>query len=419
MSIFVIIIITLIFSAFFSGIEIAFVSANLLRFEMERKQGVFPSGIVNIFMKSPSHFIATTLIGNNVALVIYGIFMAIVLDPYINMFVTSGVWVLIIQTLLSTFLILIAAEFIPKALFRINPNFLLNVFALPVFIFYILFYPITKLSIWISNFILRFGLRVDISEKKSEMVFGKIDLGNLINEVNAELEQSSDMEHEIRIFQNALDFSDIKLRECMIPRTEIIALPLETSIEELTDKFIETGLSKILIYKDTNDNIIGYFNSSDLFKSPKTIKSKLMPILIVPESMPANKLLELFMKEHKHITVVVDEFGGTSGMLTIEDIIEEIFGEIEDEHDKIELAEKKVSEKEFIFSGRLEIDYLNEKYNLGIEESEDYNTLAGYIFHNLENIPKQNELIRIDDFEIVIIKVSNTRIDLLNIKLKE
>ncbi len=417
MSLPIIILITLLFSALFSGMEIAFVSANKLRIELERKQGSFSSGVINLFMKQPSLFIATMLVGNNIALVIYGIEMAVLLEPSIQIYVSSQIGIVIVQTLISTVIILITAEFIPKALFRINPNLVLNIFSLPVSIFFFLFYPISKFSIWLSIKLLKLSLHVDITDEKSQMVFGKIDLDNLINEGQDEKLTDEEIEHDLKIFQNALDFSDVKLRDCMIPRTEIVALDENDTIENLTNSFISTGLSRILIYKESIDKIIGYVKSSELFKNPKSIKSKLTSLPIVPESMPANKMLEIFMKEHKNIAVVVDEFGGTSGMLTIEDIIEEIFGEIEDEHDRVDLIDVQVNEKEFIFSGRLEIDFINEKYKLGLEESEEFNTIAGLILSHCESIPEKNEIVRFGHYEAKIEKVSNTRIELINFKI--
>jgi CBS domain containing-hemolysin-like protein len=415
----VIILISVLFSAFFSGMEIAFITANKLRLEVDRKKGNFPSGIINIFTKNQSQYIATMLVGNNVALVVYGIFMAILLEPVIIGFgVSPGGWLLFIQTMISTLLILFTAEFLPKTLFRINPNFILSVFALPVMLFYILLYPIAKFSIWLSNNVLRGILKVDLTENSPDPVFGKLDLDNLVSEIHDDGEQKEQVDTEIRIFQNALEFSDVKLRDCMIPRTEIVALEINDTIENLKEKFIESGLSRILIYKETIDHIIGFINSSELFKNPKTIKSKLVQLPIVPESMAANRMLEVFMKEHKNIAVVVDEFGGTSGMVTIEDIIEEIFGEIEDEHDNVQLDERVISENEFVFSGRLEIDYINEKYKLNIPETEDYNTIAGYIFSNHQSVPEQNQIVRIHSFIIKILKVSQTKIELVNLKRK-
>ncbi len=411
----IIIVLMLALSAFFSGMEIAFVSSNKLRIELEKKQGIFPSGLIDIFSRNRSHFLATMLIGNNIALVIYGIYMASVLEPVISLWTQSDISILIVQTLLSTILILITAEFIPKALFRINPNFLLNFLAVPAFIFYIIFFIPARISFWLSIQFLRNILQIMISKSNSEIEFGKVDLDNLVHESNDEIEKNQEIEPEIRIFQNALEFSDVKLRDCMIPRTEIVALEVNSTIEELTEKFIESGISRILIYKTSIDNIIGYVKSSELFKNPQSIRSKVIQLPIVPETMAANKLLELFIHEHKNIALVVDEFGGTSGIVTIEDVIEEIFGEIEDEHDKVELIEKQINNNEFLFAGRLEIDYINQKYNLDIPVQEDINTIGGLITFHHESIPEKNEIVEIENFRFRATKVSETRIEEVNL----
>lgn len=417
MSGFIVILITIILSAFFSGMEIAFVSANKLRIELDKKQGTMTSRIISVFTANPGQYIVTTLIGNNIALVIFGIFMAILLKPVIYAVTESEIYILLIQTIFSTMVILVTAEFLPKALFRINPNGFLNLLSVPVLFFFIIFYPISKLTILIANFILRRFFKIKNIEKPEDQVFSKLDLDDLVSESQEEYEEEKEEDHNIRIFQNALDFSNVKLRECMIPRTEIIALEENSSIEELKLEFIDNGLSKILIYRENIDNIIGYFHLKDLFKDPESIKSRLIPVSIVPETMPANKLLELFVAEQKSIAVVVDEFGGTSGMVTIEDILEEIFGEIEDEHDSSELVDKHIGDAEFIFSGRIEIDYLNEKYNLGLPEEEEYETLAGYILFHYESIPEINHRIIIGEFEIKVLEVSETRVELVNFKI--
>ncbi|MCF8370281.1 MAG: hemolysin family protein [Bacteroidales bacterium] len=413
----IIIFLMLVASAFFSGMEIAFITSNKLRIEMEKKQGLFPSGIINIFSRNKSLFLATMLIGNNIALVVYGIYMAATLEPVIKILFDSGVGILIIQTIVSTLLILITAEFLPKALFRINPNFLLNLFAVPVLLFYIVFYIPAKFSFWLSRIFLIKIMRVKVSRAGAEIEFTKIDLDKLVSESQRVVEENHVEQQEIRIFQNALDFSEVKLRDCMIPRTEIMALEVNSSIELLTEKFIQTGYSRILIYKDSIDNIIGYVKSSELFKNPKSVRSKIVQVPIVPETMAANKLLEIFIADHKNMALVVDEFGGTSGIVTIEDIIEEIFGEIEDEHDKTELVDKQISETEFLFAGRVEIDQINQKYNINIPELEDINTIGGFITFHSESIPAQNELVEIDKFRFKIIKVSSTRIELVNLKI--
>jgi CBS domain containing-hemolysin-like protein len=350
------------------------------------------------------------LVGNNIALVIFAMQMAKILEPTILKFVSVEIVVLSVQTIISTIIILFTAEFLPKTVFRANANIALNVFSIPVAFFYYLFYPIAKFTIWLSYLSLGF-LKASIKNNTEKVAFEKVDLDDFIGKGNIKSEENEELQQEIKYFQNALDFSDVKLRECMIPRTEIVALEKNESIELLIQTFIETGLSKILIYKDNIDNIVGYFHSSELFKNPKSIKSKIIQLPIVPESMPANKLLELFMKDRKNIAVVVDEFGGTSGVITTEDIIEEIFGEIEDEHDKIELEDKKINENEYIFSGRLEIDFINEKFNLNIKASEDYNTIAGYILFHYESIPNLHDKIKIRNFEFEILDIGNSRIE--------
>ena len=399
--------------------EIAFISSNKFKIELEKKQGLYSSRIISIFTKHPAQYIATMLVGNNIALVIYGIVMAIILEPAISKFTSSEITILIIQTIVATIIILITAEFLPKTLFMINPNIALNIFAVPVLFFFILFYPIVKITIILSNTLLKNFLKVKINtiSQQGNIAFGKVDLSNLLEENQNNKNKTSEIAHDIKIFQNALDFSKVKLRECMVPRTEITALDINDSIENLKQKFIETGFSKILIYKDSIDNIIGYVHSSELFKNPESIKSMLLELSIVPETMPANKLLTSFIDENKSIAIIVDEFGGTSGMVTIEDIIEEIFGEIEDEHDTSDLEEKQISENEFIFSGRMEIDFINEKYKLKIPESDEYETIAGFILHHHESIPNQNEYIIVNSFNFKILKLSKTRIELVLLKV--
>ena len=395
--------------------EIAFVSSNKLRLELDIKQGYLTSRVISIFTSRPGDYIATMLVGNNISLVIYGILMAIILEPLISHYTNSESTILITQTIISTLIILFTAEFLPKTIFRLSPNTALRAFAIPVLVFYILLYPVTKLTIAISGFILHNFMRVPRNKKAQPNVFGKIDLDNLVNESNAERDQQADPEQEIKLFQNALDFSNVKLRDCMVPRTEIVAFDESVSMEELQSKFIETGLSKILIYRKSTDNIIGYINSKELFKNPLDLSSMIMSLPIVPETMPANKLLQSFIKDHKSISVVVDEFGGTSGIVTMEDILEEIIGEIEDEHDTSELTEEKLNEQEYIFSARHEIDYLNEKYRLNIPELDDYETLAGLILFHYESIPKINDRIHIEGFVIRILDVSETRIELIHL----
>jgi len=404
-------------SAFFSGMEIAFIAANKLRMELDRSKNTLSSKIISIFSRFPGHYISTMLVGNNIALVVYGIVMAKMLEPSIELWVDSESLVLTIQTIISTLLILVTAEFIPKTLFRINPNLALNVFAMPVMFFYIVFYPVTIVTMLLSKNIIHKLFKTKITEDEETQAFGKVDLDHLVQEGQDTQAIAEDDMHDIKIFRNALDFSKVKLRECIVPRNEIEAMEFTSKIDDLTQRFIETGYSRILIYKESIDNIIGYVHSSLIFKKPQSIKSALSRIIFVPETMAAHKLLNLFTKEQKSIAVVVDEFGGTAGMVTIEDIMEEIFGEIEDEHDNIDLEEQMISETEFIFSGRLEIDYLNDKYELNLPESEEFETLNGFILFNHESIPKYNETIRIDQFSFKIVEVSNTRVEKIKLSV--
>ncbi len=409
--------ITLLFSAFFSGLEIAFLSSNKLRIELDKKQGKLSARILSYFLKKPGEFIVTMLIGNNIALVIYGILMASLLNPFLNRYISSEFWNLTLQTLISTLIILFLAEYLPKSLFRNNPNLFINLLSIPVLLLYILFYPIIRFSVLLSHGILKilFPRQHFTSERLRN--FGRVDLDHLVS--SAEPDEDLDSENEIRLFQNALDFSGVRLRDCMIPRTEIVAIDKEASLEEASTRFIESGYSKILVYEKNIDQIVGYISSKDLFKNPPDLKSIIASPVFVPETMPANKLLKKLLQQHKSIAVVVDEFGGTAGLITIEDILEEIFGEIEDEHDTPDMIEKQTGINEFIFSGRLEVEYLNKKYELGIPESEDYETLAGFILYHLQNLPKPNEIVQIDPFRIQVLKMNNTRIDLIQLTKTE
>ncbi len=413
------ILVSILFSAFFSGMEIAFVSSNKLRIEIDRKQKKTFAGIVSFFTKHPSRFIATMLVGNNIALVIYGITFAMLLEkPLRNILGNNAeAALLLVQTLISTLLILLTAEFLPKTLFRINPNNSLRLMSLPIALFYAILYPITLLTIGISNFTMKYLLRVKPDTVAAEPVFGKVDLDHFLTDIKPEQTTNGEETEDLKIFRNALEFSGLKVRECMIPRTEVIALELDSPLDDLAERFIETGLSRILIYSDTIDNVIGYVNSKGLFKKPEKIKSHLIPIQIVPETLPVNKLLTGFIKEGKSIALVVDEFGGTSGLITTEDIIEEIFGEIEDEHDTSDLVERILEKNHFLLSGRHEIDYLNEKYFLDIPVSEEYDTLAGYIIYHYESIPEKNTSVELDNFLITITDVSSNRIEEAELKV--
>jgi CBS domain containing-hemolysin-like protein len=411
-----IILITLIASAFFSGLEIAFITSNKLRIELESKQGNFSAKILAYFSKYPSRYLGTMLLGNNIALVIFGIYMDEELKPVIEQFVSSKIIILLVSTFLSTMLILIAAEFLPKNLFRINPNKTLSLFAFPLSLVYGILYPVVMVSIGSSEFILKKIFRVKI--EKENAAFTMIDLDNYVREGTSAVEKKVEVDHEIQIFQNALDFSSVKARECMIPRTEIIAVEVNEPIAELRQKFIQTRLSKILIYEKNIDNIIGYAYSKELFKSPATIKSIMLPVSIVPETMAASEVLTVFIQQNKSIALVVDEFGGTSGMLTMEDVMEEIFGEIEDEHDKEEMIERQVSDSEFIFSARLETDYVNNKFRLKLPILDDVETISGLIMHYHESIPKVNEEIIIENYTFTILSVTRTRIETVSLKIQ-
>lgn len=414
---------SLLFSAFFSGVEIAFVSSNKFHIEIENKKGNFAYQLLSQLVKKPSRFIATMLVGNNIALVIYGMFMPELLNPYLEAinpyvggFFTNEYALLLVQTLISTILILVVAEFLPKAIFNTFSTRLLEVFALPSYIFYWLFYLIVSLMIGVSNFVMKYILRA--GEEQGKQAFDKVDLDNYVRERTESSSQHEDEEDpEIQIFRNALGFSEQKAREFMIPRTEIIAMDVEADLASLTENFIESNLSKILIYKESVDNIIGYVHSFELFKKPKDIRSILRPVSFIPESMTANEILNSLIRDRRSIAVVLDEFGGTSGLITVEDVVEELFGEIDDEHDVEDLIDIKLSDAEYRFSARQEIDYINEKYNLELPESDNYNTLGGLILNHLESIPEKGELLHLDPFIMKIEEVSNSKIELVHLKI--
>ena len=407
----------LILSAFFSGMEIAYVSSNKVHIAIEKQQKGFLSKILQRITKRPSKFIATMLIGNNIALVIYGFFMGDLLMNYIDSFQLiepNGFLALLIQTIISTVVILITAEFLPKVFFQIYANKLVKFFALPVYFFYLLFSVISEFVIWISDKLLKLIFKTDGDDV--QLSFSKVELGNYISEQMETVKTEDEVDSEIQIFQNALDFSDVKSREVLIPRTEVVAVPLDTSTNELRELFIKTGLSKILVYNENVDDISGYVHSFELFKKPDSIKSILIPVVFVPETMLIKEVLNILTKKSKSIAVVIDEYGGTSGILTVEDIIEELFGEIEDEHDKLVLTETVVSEDLYVFSTRLDVDYLNETYKLNLPESENYETLGGMIVSFTEDIPKQDEVIVLQDYTFHVLEVSETKIELVEVK---
>jgi len=416
---------SLIFSAFFSGMEIAYISSNKLHIEIEKKQNNLLSKILKRLTAKPSKFIATMLLGNNIALVVYGYFMGAILQNWLETmpFGESFHWLntfatqfnLLSQTIISTLVILVTAEFLPKVFFQIYANSLLKIFAIPAYFFYLLFYFISDFIIWFSDAILKRFFKTDGDEV--QLAFSKVELGNYISEQMEAVAEDEHIDSEIQIFQNALDFSEVKSREVMIPRTEIIAVEENTPTKELSQKFVETGLSKILVYKNTIDDIIGYVHSFALFKKPKTLSSVLMPLIFVPETMLVKDVLNVLTKKRKSVAVVIDEYGGTSGMMTVEDIVEELFGEIEDEHDSIKLTEKVLREGHYHFSARLEVDYLNEHYKLNLPESENYETLGGLVVSHTEEIPEEGEKIQLDEIQLHILETSNTKIELIEIRI--
>ena len=412
-----IILITLLASAFFSGMEIAFFSSDKLRLELDKGKHQINGKIIGHFYRHPGQYIATMLVGNNIALVVYSLAFTSFIHPLFAGFNDSETVSLILQTVISTLVILIVAEFLPKTIFRINPNMALNFLALPVALFYLLFYPITKFAIGMSRLVLKYLFKVKIMPKNETRVFGRIDLYNLFGETDQSGQSSYlKIDSEIKLFQNALDFSKLKIRDCMIPRTEIVMLAIDDEIEVLSQKFIETGYSKIMIYEDNSDNIIGYVHSSDLFHNPENIRSCLRKLSFVPETMEANKLLSILLHEHKSTAIVVDEFGGTAGMITTEDMLEEIFGEIEDEHDTQDMVEKTIGDNHYVFSGRVSISYLNEKYFLKIKEDDHYETLAGYILFHHSSFPKYNSILNIETWEFKILRSTRTKIELVEMK---
>ncbi|NNJ88823.1 MAG: HlyC/CorC family transporter [Eudoraea sp.] len=421
-----IIVLCLILSAFFSGMEIAFVSANKIHIEIEKKQAGFLAKVLARLTHKPSKFIATMLIGNNIALVVYGFYMGDLLMNWFQSMLPSQysfvqLWLtdfsLLTQTIISTIIILITAEFLPKVFFQIYANTLLKILAIPAYLFYALFSLISDFIIKLTDIILRTLFKTDGDEV--QLAFSKMELGDYITEQMEALEEEDDVDSEIQIFQNALEFSAVKAREVMVPRTEITAVELHETPKNLAKLFTETGYSKILVYKDTIDNIIGYIHSYELFKKPKTIKSILLPVELVPETMLIHAILKILTKKRKSMAVVLDEYGGTSGVMTVEDIVEELFGEIEDEHDSTDLLEEQINDSTFKFSARLEVDYINETYKLELPDTEEFETLGGLLVHETGEIPEKGTEIKIGDYLFTVLEVSNTKIDLVTLEVAE
>uniref|UniRef100_UPI00404AA72B hemolysin family protein n=1 Tax=Gelidibacter sp. TaxID=2018083 RepID=UPI00404AA72B len=422
----VIIILSLVLSAFFSGVEIAYIASNKIHIEIAKKQHDFLGKILSKLTENPSKFIATMLVGNTIALVVYGFLMS---ESLIMWFQTllptnSGTltflltdWSLLSQIVISAILILITAEFLPKVFFQIYANQILKFLAIPAYVFYVLFSKVSDVVTWVSNKILKYLFKTE--GNVSYLGMTKAELGNYISEQMESVESDEKLDSEIQIFQNALDFTDVKAREVMIPRTELTAISVDDSVDDLKALFVESDFSKILVFKENVDDIIGYVHSFEMFKSPKNIKSVLLPVEFIPPTMLIKDVLNVLMKKRKSIAIVIDEYGGTSGMMTIEDIIEELFGEIEDEHDTDELLEEQMDELNFKFSARLEVDYINETYKLNLPEGENYETLGGLIVDEAEEIPKVNDQIRIENYLFTILEVSTTKIDLVSLRILE
>ena len=409
------IIITMVFSAFFSGMEIAFVSSNRMLAEMDKERNGFTQRIISLFYAHPNGFVSTMLVGNNIALVIYGILIARLFDNTIFAGMDAG-FTVPADTILSTLIVLFTGEFLPKTLFKANPNRLLAVFSPFAYICYVVLWPISKVSTFLSKVILRvFGLKMD--DESADDGFSKVDLDYLVQSSIDNAEKDSDINDEVKIFQNALDFSDTKVRDCMVPRTEIQAVDWDASLEELQQKFVESGNSKIVVYKEDIDHIEGYIHSSELFRSPKKWQDHIRTMPFVPETMQAQKLMKIFLQQKKTLGVVVDEFGGTSGLVSLEDIVEEIFGDIEDEHDSTKYVAKQTADGDYLLSARLEIDKVNEMFDLDLPESDEYMTIGGLILHEYQSFPKLNEVVKFDKYEFKIIKSTSRKIELVQLHI--
>ena len=416
----IIIVLMLVLSGFFSGMEIAFVNKNRLKLEIDRKQSRMFDRIADIFARNPGQYLTTILVGNNIALVVYSLCMSILLRGvawsmgWHDIFEHGSI---LLETVIPTIIIIFVAEFIPKSTVRINPNFYYRIFAPVILFFYLILYPVARFTTLLSYGILRiFGRRV--KDNDAQMHFDRSDLEHLLDANNSD--DRHETEQEIRIFQNALDFADLRVRDCMVSRVDVEAVDIdETTIESLTGRFVETMYSRIFVWRDSIDNIIGYVNSKSLFREPQSVKEVLMKVDYVAETLPLQNMLERFMKSKSNVAVVIDEFGGTAGIISLEDVLEQIFGDIEDEHDTPELVEKQTGEGEYVFSCRLDVDYLNEKYGLGIEESEEYDTLAGYIIYNYDGLPQAGEVLTAGHLRIRILRTTRSRIELARVELLE
>lgn len=410
----ILLVLSVLVSALCSGLEIAFLSSNKLYIELERKRGAIWARLVSVLLKKPGRVIGALLVGNNVALVLYGIFMAKALEPWLSSFGFGGVFVLVAQTTISTLIILVFAEFLPKAIFRMDPNGALSVFAVPLQVLYIVLWLPMMVMNTISEAILRmFGVKT----KAGQVAFGRIDLDDFLKDVGTNQPNHANMDAEVEYFRNTLELSNTKVRELMVPRAEIEAIHSEETIENMRQRFIESGMSKLLVYKENLDNVIGYVHGYELFKHPRSVRAVMRPVNFIPGTMPADEVLQLFIKQRNHVAVVVDEFGGTAGMLTMEDVVETIVGDIEDEHDGPEEMEERLGEHEFLFSARTEVAHLVEAHKLALPESEEYDTLAGYILHSIGEVPEQGQVVDLPPFKITIAQVLHGRVDLVRLEV--
>ena len=413
---FILTIIAIILSGLFSGTEIAFIQSNKVRIEIDASKGGIINKIISRFNANQDMFISTLLVGNNITLVIYGITISVILNPMLQQVYDNEAFMLIANTLISTGIILITGEFMPKTVFRINPNVMLKVFALPVFLIYIVLYPISKFSSWISTMMMRlFGVK---NEQQESGAITMDELDDYIQQTIEDQKDKEEIENEVKIFRKAIDFKDTHISDCMIPRNEIVAVDVETTTkEQLIDTFVTTGLSKIVVYSDDIDNVCGYIHVAELLDAEVVWKERIKPVLYTPESMLANKMMRRLMAEKKSMAIVVDEFGGTCGLVTLEDLVEEIFGEIEDEHDFEKQVGTRLSDTSFEFSGRAEIEHINEEFDLDLKESESYHALAGYLLDNLESLPTQGDVYEISGLKFTIIKMSATRIETIRVDI--
>lgn len=401
-------------SALCSGLEIAFVSANKLYLELERKRGAIWARIIGELQRRPARVIGALLVGNNIALVVYGVVMARVMEPWLEQLGLGPIMVLLMQTVLSTLLILVLAEFLPKVLFRMDPSRVLAFFALPLVVMYVVLWPAMMLMTGISELVLRL---FRVRSKPGQLVFGRIDLDEFLREVSSGQGPERELDAEVEYFKNTLELSSIKVRELMVPRARIEAIDVDEPVEVLHRRFVDTGMSKLLVYKDGIDNIIGYVHGYELFRHPRSVRAVLRPVKFIPGTMPADDVLQLFIKQRTHVAVVVDEFGGTAGMITMEDVVETIVGDIEDEHDTAEDIEERVGDDEFLFSARLEIGYLRANHHLNLPESEEYDTLAGFILYRTGDLPEEGQVVELDPFRLTVAQVVHGRIDLIRLKV--